>query len=490
MTIRLQQVFKKYESKKNLLIGFGILLLVNLVLFPMFPKLFSIEISPNEILDLKFGYNHLEVQHIFDNLQENGRSAYKLSTIFIDIPYLIFYSFYYAVLLNYLFKKKQLNKFTFLILLPFCIGIFDLFENIGIISLLNSYPILDNNIILLSSLATILKWSFAILTVILLFFLVMKKKPEVNIIGSGVIGLTTAVLLSKNGYKVSIYTEKTPQNTTSAVAAAIWFPYNAEPKEKVSKWSAFSYNYYQELASIPNSGVKFVPLTIIEKDIKDCWWLDAIPNKNYKKINDTDLPKGCKLGFEILVPFIESAVFLVFLERELKKIGGKIIHQKIKTFDDLDKTIPIVNCSGLGAIELCNDTELFPVKGQIVTVAKQTNIPSIIINYPVNKIGDELSYIVVRNNDIVLGGTAISNDFNTEPDAIISQKIIKRCKNIVPNIQNTTIIEEKVGLRPKRTRIRLENKDAIIHNYGHGGAGFTIAWGCADAVLKLLEKNN
>ena len=316
----------------------------------------------------------------------------------------------------------------------------------------------------------------------------MREKQQVNIIGSGVIGLTTAVLLSKSGYKVSIYTEKLAQNTTSAVAAAIWFPYNAEPKEKVSKWSAFSYNYYQELANIPNSGVKFVPLTVIEKDIKDCWWLEAIPNNNYKKINDTNLPKDCKLGFEILVPFIESAVFLTFLENEFKKFEGKIIHQKINTFDDLDKTIPIVNCSGLGAIELCNDQELFPVKGQIVTVAKQANIQSIILNYPVNKTGEELSYIVVRNNDIVLGGTAINNDFNTKPNPIISQKIIKRCKKIVPDITDTTIIQEKVGLRPKRTSIRLEKESAIIHNYGHGGAGFTVSWGCADAVLKLLMK--
>jgi len=315
----------------------------------------------------------------------------------------------------------------------------------------------------------------------------MKEKQQVNIIGSGVIGLTTAVLLSKNGYKVCIYTENLAKNTTSAVAAAIWFPYNAEPKEKVSKWSAFSYDYFQNLAKIPNSGVKIVPLTIIEKEIKDCWWLDAIPNKKYKKINDVNLPKDFKLGFEVLVPFIESSLFLIFLEKELEKLNGKIVQKKINSFSDLDETIPIINCSGLGAIELCNDNKLFPVKGQIVTVAKQENTQSIIVNYPINETGEELSYIVCRNNDIVLGGTAIINDFNTNPNPLISQKIITGCKKIMPNMHNTTIIQEKVGLRPKRTSIRLEKEGAIIHNYGHGGAGFTVSWGCADAVLKLLN---
>ncbi len=95
MIIKLQQFLKRYSSKKNLFIGFGVILLVNLVLFPMFPKLFGLEILPNEILDLKFGYNSLEVQHIFDNLQEKGRFVYQLSTLFIDIPYLIFFIMLY-----------------------------------------------------------------------------------------------------------------------------------------------------------------------------------------------------------------------------------------------------------------------------------------------------------------------------------------------------------------------------------------------------------
>ena len=316
----------------------------------------------------------------------------------------------------------------------------------------------------------------------------MKEKQEINIIGSGVIGLTTAVLLAKNGYKVRVYTKELAKDTTSGVAAAIWFPYNAAPKEKVAQWSAFSYDYFQKLATISSSGVKLVSLTIIEKDIKACWWLAAIPNNKYKKLNKAALPKDCNLGFEIVVPFIESTIFLSYLETELKKFQGEIILQKINTFNDLDSTIPIVNCSGLGAIELCNDKELFPVKGQIVTVAKQGNVNSVIINYPVNKTGEALSYMVVRNNDIVLGGTAIIGDFDIKANPIISQKIIKRCKNIAPNLKDTTIIQEKVGLRPKRTRIRLEKKNNIIHNYGHGGAGFTVSWGCAAAVLRLINK--
>ena len=173
MIFRLKHFLDSYKSKRFLLVGLGIILFINIVVFPLFPRLFGVVISPNAILDLKFGYSQLDVQHLFDNLHKKGRHIYLLSTLFIDIPYLIFYSFYYAVLLNLLLDKKRLNSFRFLIVIPFCIGFFDLLENIGIISLLQNYPNLNNTLVSFSALATMLKWSFAIVTIlsaIILFF--------------------------------------------------------------------------------------------------------------------------------------------------------------------------------------------------------------------------------------------------------------------------------------------------------------------------------
>ena len=52
----------------------------------------------------------------------------------------------------------------------------------------------------------------------------------------------------------------------------------------------------------------------------------------------------------------------------------------------------------------------------------------------------------------------------------------------------TTAVElQRAGLRPYRPSVRLEREGRLIHNYGHGGAGYTLAYGCAEDVAALLE---
>lgn len=53
----------------------------------------------------------------------------------------------------------------------------------------------------------------------------------------------------------------------------------------------------------------------------------------------------------------------------------------------------------------------------------------------------------------------------------------------------------QVGLRPLRTSgVRLEREDVsmstgvpVVHNYGHGGSGITLHWGCAEEAVSLVR---
>jgi D-amino-acid oxidase len=76
------------------------------------------------------------------------------------------------------------------------------------------------------------------------------------------------------------------------------------------------------------------------------------------------------------------------------------------------------------------------------------------------------------------------------PDPVTAEAIVRRCAAVRPEIAGARVIEHRVGLRPTRPAVRLERERAadgrlLVHNYGHGGAGVTVAWGCAREAAEL-----
>src|SRR2546423_13448166 len=85
-------------------------------------------------------------------------------------------------------------------------------------------------------------------------------KKEVAIVGAGVSGLTCGVVFAEAGYRVTILAEETGQQTTSAAAAAIWYPYDAEPADKTIPWALETYRAFEELSRAPESGISMIEL--------------------------------------------------------------------------------------------------------------------------------------------------------------------------------------------------------------------------------------
>lgn len=84
------------------------------------------------------------------------------------------------------------------------------------------------------------------------------------------------------------------------------------------------------------------------------------------------------------------------------------------------------------------------------------------------------------------------NDFNTSIYEEDSKFIFNGCRELVPGLKQAHTLYEWTGLRPGRHEVRLEseilsNGKVVIHNYGHGGCGVTLAWGCADDVVKIVQ---
>jgi D-amino-acid oxidase len=99
-------------------------------------------------------------------------------------------------------------------------------------------------------------------------------------------------------------------------------------------------------------------------------------------------------------------------------------------------------------------------------------------------------YVVPRSKDIVVGGTDDEGEWDRRPDPDVAKLILSRAVGLVPALARAKVIGHRVGLRPARPSVRLEAEDAegrrVVHCYGHGGAGVTLSWGCADEVADLV----
>ena len=107
--------------------------------------------------------------------------------------------------------------------------------------------------------------------------------------------------------------------------------------------------------------------------------------------------------------------------------------------------------------------------------------------------------VLRRFKDVVVGGTAQLGNWDTNVDEKETKEILDRVSEFEPTIKNATIIDQWVGLRPVRDCVRLEKevmdvktqygsklKLQVVHNYGHGGAGMSLFWGCALEVKDLV----
>lgn len=305
----------------------------------------------------------------------------------------------------------------------------------------------------------------------------------IAIVGAGVSGLATALALLKNNYRVKIYAKAITPHTTSDVAGAIWDPFKVGPAEQALAWALVSLEEFKKLAmTTPDSGVVFRMYTELnEVDTPLAPWmryLEPISVPSY-------IPeKYQKYSHAMMIPLIDTQKYMPYLYHRVLAEGGEIEIKSIQSLEALLVTHPIViNCSGLGARELAQDETLYPIRGQVLSVKKIPNFEGCILR------GQPLSHIFTRTHDCIIGGTVDESDWDLAPRAESLNMLLTGLREIYPDLQDQDIevLSEKVGLRPGRAEVRLGVEGKIIHNYGHGGAGFTVSWGCAQEVVEFVK---
>jgi len=308
---------------------------------------------------------------------------------------------------------------------------------------------------------------------------------NILVIGAGVNGLSTGICLLEEGWDVTIYSSEFSPNTTSDIAAALWYPFLSAPVEKTNTWGARTYNILKLLAAEDDTGIEMTEtFEYFRSSQRDPVWMETVDN--FKRITG-DLPSDYVECFSFMTSIIEMPIYLNWLMERYKLLGGQLLKKKVEAFSEVPEQYSvIVNCTGLNSGELCNDKEVYPVRGQIIRIRAMIDQMHLDQQIPT------LSYIVPRSKDMILGGVAQEGNWSLQPTEEDRNFILKKCSNIIPDLKNAEIIEDIVGLRPGRTEVRLEKEQisgkTIIHNYGHGGSGVTLSWGCAEEVVELANE--
>jgi len=292
------------------------------------------------------------------------------------------------------------------------------------------------------------------------------------VVGAGVTGMTCAVRLAEDGHQVDVLARDLPLETTSVVAAALWYPYLALPQDRVTGWARGSYAAFSALAGA-DAGVRMLPGTeVLQQPAEDPWWATAVP-----ELRRVPPPSGYADAWSFTSPVIDMPVYLQWLRERLAELDGTLTRVSMGSLPHSDGIV--VNCAGLGARRLAQDDDIRPVRGQVVVMSRID-----LDQWWVDATGP--TYVVPRGSTVIVGGTDEKDDWSRTPSPETATEILQRAARLVPELADAKVVGHRVGLRPVRPSVRLQAEGRVIHCYGHGGAGVTLSWGCAAEVSRLV----
>ncbi|KAK4944767.1 D-amino acid oxidase [Elasticomyces elasticus] len=352
-------------------------------------------------------------------------------------------------------------------------------------------------------------------------------QKNIVVVGAGVAGLTSAYLLSQTRqYNITVVAKHMPGDYdieyASPWAGANYMPVSLRDT-KAAEWDRDTWYALEDLArNRPESGIHFQECEILSRD-KDSqsataewfaellspspWFKHVVPN--FRILPTDKLGSGIQSGTIFTSVCINTAIYLPWLLSQCVKGGVTFKRASLEDLTDAlalgsqEKVDLIVNCTGLGASKLggVRDTAVVPARGQIVLVRNGNG--GKMVNLSGTDDGDqEACYVMTRavGGGTIIGGSYQKGDWNPEVDHELAHRIMQRAVKACPDltggsgkVEDLDVIRHGVGLRPVReggARVERERMSSgwVVHNYGHGGAGYQSSYGCAQGVVRLVKE--
>ncbi|MCZ6671914.1 MAG: FAD-dependent oxidoreductase [Verrucomicrobia bacterium] len=250
------------------------------------------------------------------------------------------------------------------------------------------------------------------------------------VLGCGAVGLATAILMQKKGWKVTIYAKDLPPETTSNVAGGQWTPTSVYSPDEVTpafriqfcRASRLAYGYFQALVG-DYYGVRWTENFWFEDkpfELPDFFAELSDLYQDLREVSPEEHPFPRRYGYRFTTPQIETPHYLNAILRDYRCAGGNIV---VKTFHepaDL-RVLPeavVINCTGLGSKTLFDDSTLRPVKGQLTFLQPQPEIDYILT-------ADQAQlYMMPRRDGILLGGSFEDDVSDLQPTAEFEERVI------------------------------------------------------------------
>ncbi|XP_070554858.1 D-aspartate oxidase-like isoform X2 [Ptychodera flava] len=288
---------------------------------------------------------------------------------------------------------------------------------------------------------------------------------SVCIVGAGVIGVSTGVCIQENipDATVTIVADKFTPDTTSDGSGGLWEPHalGNTPVHLMQQWSDATFKYLSRLLREEHANTAGVHLAsgyhVFKEVVKDPDWSGSV--YGFRTISESDdelkMFPGYKHGWFFTSIMCEGPRYLPWLTARFKLQGGIMIKKHLDSLEQVEA----------------------PWIKHFVAY------------------DDFVIYIFPGDRTIALGGTHQYKDWRETNDEEDCEVIFKECCKLVPSLKKSKVLYKWAGLRPGRLSVRLEKENVkfgnrrlkVVHNYGHGGGGISLHWGCAQHAARLVR---